>query len=143
MWNGFCMNIFTFVSPRIMRNKPLFWKTIFLLLTFSVSYYSCVKDVAPLPRASVVLCTDIKYSVHIQPILQAECINPGCHSVGGGSSGYDLSTYAFVKAKVDDSTFVHRVLQGDVYGWMPTTGALPLDERQKINCWIKNGALNN
>lgn len=129
-----------------MRNKLNFSRIIFLLVAFSIAYYSCVKEIAPLPRtAPLVLCDslNIKYSVHIQPIIQTACLDPGCHSVGGGSSGYDLSSYALLKAKVDDSTFVRRVLQGDVYGWMPTSGALPLADRQKINCWIKDGAPNN
>ena len=125
-----------------MKNKLVYSYLFWLLLVVPVTYYSCVKEVAPLQRSVVSNCDSVKYSVDIMPIIQTECVSTGCHSAGGGSSGYDLSSYALLKLKVDDSTFTRRVLQG-VGGWMPLGGQLPAIERDKIKCWVDKGAQNN
>ena len=54
----------------------------------------------------------------------------------------DYSTYAGVKAKVDDGTFKLRVLDLKV---MPPATRPPLTEEDlaKIKCWLADGAPNN
>ncbi len=118
----------------------------FALIMVVITYYSCMKDKGRLPSpVSATLCDslNVKYSVDIQPIIQAQCVNTGCHSAGGGSSGYDISTYTLLKSFADQGRIDARVIDGATNGWMPNTGPLPVSDRQKIDCWLKAGAPNN
>ena len=90
-----------------------------MLIAFSMSYYSCVKEVAPLPAPkSVTICDslNVKYSIDIQPIIQTHCVNPGCHSAGGGSSGTDISSYQLLKSYADQGRIRARVIDGTMDG---------------------------
>ena len=79
------------------------------------------------------------YNANIKPIITANCtFIGGCHAAG--SAYGDLSTHAGLKAKVDNGSLNTRVL---VDKNMPPSGALSLDDRKKIKCWINNGAPNN
>lgn len=124
--------------------KITFYSIICLVgLTF-ISHYSCIKERGPLPKLptapSQSFCdsADVKWSADIQPIINTNCVNPGCHAAGGGSTGVDLSTYALI----DTARIRARVLDGNP-SYMPQAGPLPLLERQKIECWLKAGAPNN
>lgn len=128
-----------------MKKIQLILVGVFVLLAF-ILVPACKKDVGETPAPPAVdPCSTIsaKYSADIEPILQTECVNPGCHAAGGGSSGYDLSTYALVKAYADQGRIRARVLEGNTNGWMPQGGPLPEASRQKIDCWLKSGAPNN
>ncbi|MBI3501569.1 MAG: hypothetical protein HY063_07230 [Bacteroidetes bacterium] len=118
------------------------------VILFFVLQNSCVKDVGPLPRIQNVtppgFCDTITWTKSIQPIIQTSCINPGCHNPSAGNySGYDLTTYALVKAKADAGRIQARVIDGNVNGWMPQAGPLPQTQRDKISCWLQAGAPNN
>lgn len=126
-----------------MKKRSIPMVLICLLAVITVSHNSCIKDVGPLPQAPLVsqtLCDslDVKFSTDINPIIQLQCVNTGCHAAGGGSTGVDLSTYALL----DTARIRARVLDGDP-SYMPQGGALPLSDRQKIDCWLKAGAPNN
>jgi len=82
---------------------------------------------------------NVKYSTHIKPIIQQNCI--GCHN----TSGTLLNTYDQVKAKVTD---------GKLYGtinWLTGFQKMPQNSTSKladcklraIQMWIDAGALNN
>jgi hypothetical protein len=78
------------------------------------------------------------YSAHIKPIISTSCAIPGCH-VAGFADG-DFTSYSGVKASIDAGKFQKAVLYKKN---MPESGPLPLEERQKINCWIEDGAPDN
>lgn len=119
-----------------------------LLVAGAISLYSCVKEAGPLPKTlSKTLCDslNVKYSTDILPIIQTQCVNPGCHDPGSAInySGYDLTTYAALKSYADLGRIRARVIDGAVNGWMPTSGPLPGSDLQKIDCWLNAGAPNN
>jgi hypothetical protein len=78
------------------------------------------------------------YNANIKSIINATCISSGCHN--SGSNNGDFTSYAGVKVKVDNGSLDRRVLTDKN---MPPSGALSLDNRKKIKCWIENGAPNN
>ena len=115
-------------------------------MLFAVLYYSCVKDSGRRPAPSpLTLCDslNVKYSTVIDPIIQTKCVNNGCHSAGGGTSGYDISTYQLLKSFADKGRIRARVIDGLTNGWMPNTGPLSVSDRQKIDCWLQAGAPDN
>jgi len=101
---------------------------------------SCKKDKGKIPITSQSFCDSlqVKYSVHIQPVIQSQCAISGCHT--SGASMGDFTTYSGVKAKVDNGSFENRVL---TLSNMPPVGPLPDSTKKKIDCWLKAGAPNN
>lgn len=78
------------------------------------------------------------YASNIKPIIDGNCLSSGCHN--GGSTHGDFTTYAGVKAKVDNGSFDNRVIQQKN---MPLGGSLSIDQLKKIKCWLNSGAPNN
>jgi uncharacterized membrane protein len=113
-----------------------------IILLFSVgvvSVYSCTYkkgDVVP----SVEKCDSVSYVSEIRSITTTYCQpihGSGCHEAG--SAVGDYSTYSGLKAKVDNGSLYNRVVDSRT---MPPAG-LTDDNVKKINCWLKQGALNN
>lgn len=116
-------------------------KIYFFLLVISVSFLTCVKEQAPLPKPKPPgFCDTIpsKYSSEIKPIISANCLS-GCH-MSGGQAPTDYNQYNDLKNDADNGQLRDRVI---VLKDMPPAGALPDSELKKIDCWITNGALNN
>ena|ERR1041385_390194 len=113
-------------------------KQVFLLAVVGISFYflSCKKK----DEYADLDCSQISsaYNANIKPIINANCNSSGCH--GAGSSNGDFTVYAGLKAKADNGSLNTRVLEDKT---MPPSGALSLDDRKKIKCWINNGAPNN
>jgi len=117
------------------------------LLTVSVflliGFLACTKDIGlnpdlqPKPLSA---CDSVTFTDSIQPIMNASCTTPGCHDVG--SLNGDLTTYAGVKAKVDNGSFQARVIDGTPTP-MPPAGLLPAEEINRLKCWLAAGAPNN
>lgn len=80
----------------------------------------------------------VKFATDITPIIQVNCAITGCHD--GTSAPGNFTTYAGIKAKVDDGKLRSRVL---TIKDMPPVGPLPDSSLQKIECWINDGAPNN
>jgi len=124
-----------------MNKKSILYAITFLLIVIAVSFFSCVKDIGPLPvPKSVTFCDSLnmKWSTDIQPIIQANCAISGCHSAGAYIG--DFTAYAGVKAKADNGSLNNRVI---IQKNMPPSGPLPDSLIQKIDCWIQKGAQNN
>jgi hypothetical protein len=91
------------------------------------------------PNGANTCLTTISYSVNIVPILTANCSSIGaCH--GSGSSNGDYTTHTALKSAADNGTLNNRVV---VVRDMPGTINLSEEAIGKIDCWIKQGALNN
>jgi len=70
----------------------------------------------------------------VRSIIQSNCV--GCHNASGASGGVNLSTdCAIVSAK---DRINARAVQG-TGGWMPTSGPLPIADRQAITAWLNAG----
>ena len=110
----------------------LLWVT---SITFCLLFFGCKKD-----EYKDLDCSGIRaqFSTEIQPILNTNCVKAGCHNAG--SPNGDYSSYNGIKMKVDNGSVDKRVLKDKS---MPPTGALSLDDRKKIKCWINSGAQNN
>lgn len=81
----------------------------------------------------------VTWSGTIEPIIAGECALPGCHVPGGDGAGH-FTSYAGVKAKVEDGSFQQQVL---VQRTMPPSGSLTDCELQQIMLWVQAGAPQN
>ena len=82
---------------------------------------------------------NVKYSTHIQPLIQSYCL--GCHA---STSGTLLTNYTQVKTSIVNGKFYCAINQ--------TTGCLPMPQGgsklstckiRMVKIWIDAGALNN
>jgi len=78
------------------------------------------------------------YTIHIKPIIDANCLSSGCHN--SGSVNGDFTAYSGLKSKADNGSLNNRVLEQRN---MPLSDELSMDELKKIKCWLNSGALNN
>ena len=81
------------------------------------------------------------FSGQVNPIIQQNCAITGCH-VPGGTGTNDYTSYAGVKANVDNGSFRHSVIEGQP-PVMPPTGQLPAEQLRILECWLNNGAPND
>jgi hypothetical protein len=83
--------------------------------------------------------TAVKYSAYIKPLMESQCT--GCHSPTGTVPDYPLHTYDAVKVYVDNGLLVERI--NDIDSPMPQAGLMPICDRNKVEAWVKAGALND
>lgn len=85
---------------------------------------------------------NVTYSASIRPIITGKC--QGCHSSTSPGGGYDFTTYAGVKARVDDGRLWGAVNYMPGYSAMPKNGIrLSTCDLAKIKKWMDAGAPNN
>jgi hypothetical protein len=78
------------------------------------------------------------YLSNIKPIIDTHCAtSTSCHAAG---SGRDYSAYAGLKNVADNGSLEKTTITDKS---MPPSGALSLDDRKKIKCWLNNGSPNN
>ena len=80
--------------------------------------------------------TGISYANEIQNILNTSCNFSGCHGAGGVLS--NLTNYIGVEANKNNIKFKLQTSQ-----MPPQPVNITSENRQKIICWIDDGALNN
>ena len=115
-----------------------------LIVCFSAE--SCYYDKADLiyPPAGPCDTQNIKYSVEVKSILDAQCTF--CHGVSAGTTGggINLSTYDGVAASAATGQLLNSILQNGKASAMPKGGNKLDDCSVKIiSAWISNGSLNN
>jgi len=80
----------------------------------------------------------VSFSADVMPIINASCaINSSCHAAGSVNSGGALTDHPKILAKRAEIKFQVE------NGLMPKTGSLSTVEKNKLICWINNGAPNN
>lgn len=109
-------------------------RNILILLAITALTITCRKN----EYKNLDCSTGTSYGNDIKPILAGNCNSGGCHSAG--SKNGDFTTYDGFTAKVEDKSVQEHVLDKKT---MPPSGALSLDDRKKIKCWIDAGAQNN
>lgn len=121
-------------------------KVFFLLAIALIFLYSCKHEPIDIEGFEIAANTcdtsEVRFSEHIQSIIETKCnSNSGCHVTGGLGTG-DFETYLGLKEKVDNSSFQNRVFDIKT---MPPAGSPALDdcEISLISSWINQGALNN
>jgi len=126
--------------------KNSFFYLIILVLSTITFIESCTYDKGELPKPII----NASYQATIKPIIQTNCYGQGaqtCHVTPSNEGAVgDFSTYAGLKAKVDNGTIQSRVF--NTAGGMPpaySTGpsALTTDDMEKLKAWVNNGALDN
>ena len=126
-----------------MRNQI---KILALLLSFFAVLAACSDEDPGMDMEEEIemedLCEGIEpsYSNDIAPIISATCAISGCH-VEGFANG-DFTSYDGVNAR---ASVINR--RAVVQRNMPPSNSRGPDlndaQRQLINCWIENGALDN
>ncbi|MFZ4399789.1 MAG: c-type cytochrome [Bacteroidales bacterium] len=116
---------------------------IFTIITASILLLnSCYRDSEEsLYRFVPAYCdtTNVSFTAIISPIISANCIS--CHSGAGAGGGYQLDSYAGVKAIADNGKLVNSVTY--VSNGMPRSGKMDNCNVNKIVAWVNRGALNN
>ena len=88
--------------------------------------------------------TTISYSSTIAPLIASYCATSGCHSTPGSTTnGVDYTSYSGLKTDVDNGTLNNRVVVLKNMPVFPVTHILTAIELSNIDCWIKQGGLNN
>lgn len=85
----------------------------------------------------------VKYSTTVSNILAAYgCI--GCHSGAAPAAGFNLTTYAGVKAAVDAGRLYGAINRSPGFNPMPQGGGRMAEcDIKRIKAWIDAGAANN
>lgn len=110
----------------------------FLLL---LELTSCTKDKGePLPVLDCGDTSSVTYTNYVNTVLANSCNLSGCHN--SLFIGYDFTNYSGVKDKVNNGSFVNRVLQQKNMPPSYSPGPTSLDPctLQKLSAWINDGA---
>jgi hypothetical protein len=120
-------------------------KSVFFIVVVVITMLnSCSYDKWDLPQPDLGDCdtaTAVTYTNYVSAVMATNCNIPGCHD-NAAPAGFDYTTYASIKAKVDNGTFRTRVI---ILRDMPdptTTGPKTLDActLAKLSKWVNNGA---
>lgn len=135
-----------------MKIKALFTTTLLLFGLVSACSYNNFEDDIAEPPPLVNPCDTIpaSFADTIFPIIIRYCgnqANGDCHYSGAATPKPDYTTYAGIKAKVDDGRLVARLFDQSPSAMPPafSQGPQVVDECDKklIRKWIDAGALNN
>ena len=81
---------------------------------------------------------DTRFSVYINPLIQASCsMDTDCHGSGSTSGPGELLTYDQIK------NAAVQIKSAAVQGRMPLGSALSSYQVQAISCWVDSGTPNN
>lgn len=86
--------------------------------------------------------TAVTYSKNVKPIIDANCVS--CHSSGGSASFRPLTTFAQVKAAIENAGLLGRIqLQSGQQGLMPQGGRMAQANIDLIVKWNTDGLKEN
>ncbi len=108
--------------------KTLIFSALFLALCVT---FSCSKTTA---TTDFTACETLTYNTGIKELIEVQCNNITCH---GANQQPTLTTYAAVKASVENGTFHKEVITSRS---MPEGSTLSQIDYDKYNCWINDGA---
>jgi len=120
----------------------------FLSITFFIvllSFQSCYKDKAQKLYPTVIACdtTNITYTNSVKSILDANCVNAGCHNSSNPSAGYLLDNYNNAILSIPSNKLINAVKYSSGGSKnMPPAGKISDCEINKIQAWINQGSKN-
>ena len=86
--------------------------------------------------------TAISFTTFVKPIIENRC--QGCHGGTIPSGNLNLTTYVQIKASAQTPAFMGSMRNKAGFSFMPKGGlSLTACELNKMETWIKRGALNN
>lgn len=107
---------------------------------------SCYNDKGDKLYPNAVQCdtTNIQYASGVQPIIQANCLNQGCHTTGNPSGGFTFDSYDNLILTIPGDRLVNAIhyTSGGSRN-MPPTGKMNDCDINKITAWVKRGYPNN
>jgi hypothetical protein len=83
--------------------------------------------------------TQVRYTTRIIPLLQNNCY--ACHSTASNVAGLPFDSYESLRPLALNGRLVASI--NSETNPMPTTGLMPLCDRQVIESWVKAGAPDN
>ena len=84
----------------------------------------------------------ISYTKNVKSIIDTKCIS--CHQTGKSAAFRPLTTYAEVKAAVENAGLLNRIqLQNGEQGIMPQGGRMSQTNIDLIKKWNTDGLINN
>lgn len=111
-------------------------KTVGAFVALLAMEFSCSSN----DESAAVECggVTISFTTDVSPIIQTSCAtNSSCHASGSNEGPGALITYAQIYS-------ARTVIKSTVAsGEMPKNGSLTSDQKNKIICWIENGAADN
>ena len=125
------------------RNKQQRGTKTAILLLISIGILSgCRYDVEQNNNCSV---ADVRYSTTITGIINSNgCLSSNCHGGANPPSGFKLTDYNSVKAKVTDGRLFGALNHSSGFSPMPKdAGKLSQCDINKVKAWIDAGAPNN
>lgn len=115
--------------------KPLLLSALFIIL---ISCSSRSDDTSPTPTPTPPTSTIATYNKDVSPIIQGACVS--CHAAGGTKADFPLTSYALVKAAVDNIIVRIEKPAGDPLK-MPKGGSLSASDIALIKKWKADGLL--
>ena len=85
--------------------------------------------------------TAISYATDIEPIINTQCLS--CHSGAAPDGNVSLENYNAVKSAAELGSLYGTITATNGYNIMPTSGAMPQCNIDKIYAWINAGMPNN
>lgn len=113
-------------------------RTLVLLVIATVALKGCYYDVEEELYPTSCTGIDPSWSASVSPLIAQRCSGSSCHSAG--SANGEVTTYAQVKALVDNGKFRNRVL---VLRDMPDGSSLDKCQLEMLQAWVDAGAPNN
>jgi len=128
--------------PHLLLNmKKILIFTSFLAVLTLITPTACYYD-NEVEQYGTTVCDTValSYSIHIHPIIKANCVS--CHTPGGQQSSSPMNTFEQVKPYATSREIVQRI-RGDGQPLMPPAGAMSSCDQEKIAAWVNAGSPNN
>jgi hypothetical protein len=110
-----------------------------VMLFLAACEYQSIEELRPKETVDSCPSDSLTFQTDIEPIFRQNCNNSGCHN--NGSFFGDFTTYAGIKAKIDDNDKIRqRVI---IEQNMPASGPISECEMKKLTAWLDAGAPNN
>ena len=109
------------------------------MLILTACEYENIEELRPTELVDTCTTDSLTFQTDIEPIFRQDCNNSGCHN--SGSSFGDFTSYAGIKAKIDDNDKIRR--RAIIEQTMPDAAPLPDCEIRKLTAWLDAGAPNN
>lgn len=119
-------------------------KSILKISIISIGLTSCYYDkedkLYPADPNAVCDTVNLKYTLHVAPILKTNCLDKGCHTTAKPDGGFILDNYAGTKASVSNNKLIGSLKTLPGFSPMPKGYAkLSNCDITKIEAWIKRG----
>jgi hypothetical protein len=126
-------------SPYIMRTVHSIIAFIIATSTLFLAHCSYNNEEALYGIPNGCDTAQVRYATRILPLLQNNCYP--CHSTASNVAGLPFDSYESLRPLALNGRLVASI--NSETNPMPTTGLMPLCDRQVIESWVKSGAPNN